>query len=165
MKTHLNTDVLLRDVADSDVPIFFEQQRDPIARQMVGHPTEGADDPVAFAAKWARILADGASVKKTALLHGQVVGNVLSFVAPWSGQREVGYWIGREHWGKGVATAALAQFLELDPERPLFARTARHNIASIRVLTRCGFQIVADGQDPADEVVLQLDRGNRPDAL
>jgi hypothetical protein len=31
-------DVLLRDVADGDVPVFFEHQRNPVANRMAGFP-------------------------------------------------------------------------------------------------------------------------------
>jgi RimJ/RimL family protein N-acetyltransferase len=73
-----------------------------------------AQDPSnhnAFVAKWAKILGDQGVTKKTILVGGQVAGNVLSFVAPWSGKPEVSYWLGREYWAKGVATKALSQFL------------------------------------------------------
>lgn len=70
-------------------------------------------------------------------------------------ERDVGYWIGREHWGKGVATAALASFLTLLEERPLFAHVAEHNVGSIRVLEKCGFGPV-DRVEIAGEPVIEL---------
>jgi RimJ/RimL family protein N-acetyltransferase len=72
-----------------------------------------------------------------------VAGNVVCFEN--AGRREVGYWVGREFWGRGVATAALAQFLSQLPARPLYAHAARHNGPSIRVLEKCGF--TAFGED------------------
>jgi len=51
----------------------------------------------------------------------------------------IGYWIGREYCGRGIATAALAEFLGHDLARPLHAFVAVHNIASIRVVEECGF--------------------------
>ena len=56
----------------------------------------------------------------------------------------MGYWIGKEYWGKGVATQALAQFLEDVKTRPLYAHVAKHNIASRRVLEKCGFVICGE---------------------
>ncbi|MBP8242640.1 MAG: GNAT family N-acetyltransferase, partial [Thermoflexales bacterium] len=56
-----------------------------------------------------------------------------------SGQREVGYWLGREFWGKGIATRALEAFLAIDTTRPLHAFVVHHNLGSIRVLEKCGF--------------------------
>ncbi|HSK47451.1 MAG TPA: GNAT family N-acetyltransferase [Coriobacteriia bacterium] len=80
-----------------------------------------ARDRAAFDAHWAtNILGNPAAVKQTILLDGQVAGNIGSW--PQDGIRLVGYWIGKEHWGKGVATRALAAFLHLVTERPLHAR-------------------------------------------
>lgn len=59
----------------------------------------------------------------------------------WFGAPEVTYGIAREHWGKGYATEALRAFLELVPVRPLLARAASDNGASLRVLEKCGFVI------------------------
>jgi RimJ/RimL family protein N-acetyltransferase len=82
---------------------------------------------------------------------GRLAGNVLSFVH--DGRREVGYWIGREFWGAGVATAALAAFLDLETARPLYAGVARWNAGSLRVLEKCGFAVCAE---EGDEVTLRL---------
>jgi RimJ/RimL family protein N-acetyltransferase len=60
---------------------------------------------------------------------------------PQDGVRLVGYWLGKEHWGKGVATRAFAAFLHLVTERPLHAHVAKHNVGSIRVLEKCGFSL------------------------
>jgi RimJ/RimL family protein N-acetyltransferase len=85
-------------------------------------------------------------------LDGEAVGNVVS----WEGEegRLVGYWIGREHWGKGIATAALTAFLDVVRMRPLFALVHAGNAGSIRVLEKCGF--VRIGQDE-EGFVFRLD--------
>lgn len=75
----------------------------------------------------------------------QVVGYIVS--RKHFGQREVEFWVGREHWGKGIATAALAEFLELEPERPLYAVAAQDNLGAIRVLEKFGFQVVQEGMN------------------
>ena len=77
---------------------------------------------------------------------GVVVGNVVSW--EHEGEREVGYRIGREHWGRGVATAALAAFVAEVTERPLFAHVANTNAGSIRVLEKCGFAGPATRRSP-----------------
>lgn len=59
------------------------------------------------------------------------------------GHQEVGYWIGRDFWGRGVGTRALALFLDQMKVRPLHAYVAPHNIGSIRVLEKSGFRRVA----------------------
>jgi RimJ/RimL family protein N-acetyltransferase len=135
------SNIELRDVIELDVPILFQNQLDPIANQMVAFTVKDPADREAHRAKWTAILGDDTITKKAILVDGRVAGSVLSFVAPWSGKREVAYWIGREFWGQGVATRALSQLLGLVTTRPLFARAAKDNIASIRVLEKCGFTV------------------------
>ncbi|HEV8571635.1 MAG TPA: GNAT family N-acetyltransferase [Actinomycetota bacterium] len=136
------SDVLLRGVREDDLPIFFHHQLDPEANQMAAFTARDWD---AFTAHWTKILSDETVTKKTILVGGEVAGNIVSWER--SGERLVGYWIGRNHWGKGVATKALSQFLGHVAARPLYARVAKHNIASIRVLEKCGFTI--SGEDTA----------------
>lgn len=164
----MNSDVRLRDVTDDDLAIFFEQQQDPVANQMAAFTAADPADRSAFAAKWAKILGSG-TITKTILCDGQVAGSVSYFVAPWSGQHEVTYWVGREYWGRGVATRALALFVGLVAVRPLYARAAGDNLASVRVLEKCGFTLC--GRDRAfanargaevDEVILELRADGTP---
>jgi RimJ/RimL family protein N-acetyltransferase len=150
--------VLLRDVAEADLPIFFEQQLDPDATEMAAFPSR---DRETFMAHWAKIMADVSVMLKTILFDGQVAGNIVSFEL--GGEREVGYWIGKEFWGKGIATQALGQFLIYIKTRPLYAHVAKHNIASRRVLEKCGFMIVGEGEgfvnarsERVEEIILKL---------
>lgn len=140
--------VTLRDVVADDIPWFFEQQSDVEASEMVGFPVRTWD---AFTAHWARILDDETGVVRTIVVDSQVAGNVVSFVQ--SRERKVGYWLGREFWGKGVATLALSAFLTDEQRHPLYAHVARHNLASRRVLEKCGFTLA--GEEP-DEYRLEL---------
>jgi RimJ/RimL family protein N-acetyltransferase len=159
----MTSDVLLRDVTDGDLPIFFEQQLDPAANRMAAFTAQDPADRAAFTAKWAKILSDDSITKRTILFGGQVAGSVSAFVAPWSAKLEVTYWIGREFWGRGIATKALAVLLSTVKTRPLYARAAKDNIASLRVLEKCGFTIAgyergfanARGEE-VEEVVLEL---------
>lgn len=127
---------VIRDVAETDIPIFFEHQRDPEATRMALFP---ARDREAFTAHWQKILANDDVTKKTILFEGEVAGNILIFDK--DGKRLVGYWIGREFWGKGLATQALAELLTEVTERPLHAYVATSNLGSIRVLEKCGFTL------------------------
>jgi RimJ/RimL family protein N-acetyltransferase len=126
----------LREIQESDLAIFFEQQRELLANQMAAFPARDRDT---FQAHWAKIMQDETIILRTILFEGQVAGNLVSFVI--SAEREVGYWLGREFWGKGIATRALSEFLNQIEERPLFAHVAKHNLASLRVLEKCGFII------------------------
>ena len=147
-ESHVTNTLLLRDVVESDLPIFFEQQLDPIANQMAAFPPR---DREAFVAHWAKILADDINILKTILYDDQVAGNIVSW--EHSGEREVGYWLGREFWCQGIATRALSLFLEHVTTRPLYAHVAKHNLASRRVLEKCGFTIASK---EAVEVILIL---------
>ncbi len=102
-------------------------------------------DRAAFDQHWAKILADATNLIKTVIVDGQVAGNVLSFTR--DGKREVGYWIDRVYWGRGVAAGALSAFLCLEQKRPLYAGVAKHNAASFRVLQKCGFTFLRSADE------------------
>jgi RimJ/RimL family protein N-acetyltransferase len=127
---------VLRDVRQSDLLIFFEQQRDPGAMRLAVFPER---DRETFMSHWLNILADDDITKKTVVFEGQVAGNIVSFER--DDKRLVGYWLGREFWGKGLATEALAELLTELTERPLHAYVATTNLGSIRVLEKCGFTL------------------------
>jgi len=151
--------ILLRDATRDDLPILYEYQLDPDATAMAAFPSR---DWEAFTAHWSRILGDGANITKVVVADGQVAGSIASF--EMNGRREVGYWFGREFWGKGIATRALAALLEHDATRPLHAHVAKHNTGSLRVLQKCGFVIIGEdtspfgepGSEPVEEFVLIL---------
>jgi RimJ/RimL family protein N-acetyltransferase len=130
---------LLRDVTEADLAIFFDHQLDPDANRMAAFTAENPSDREAFTAHWTKILGNETIVIKTILFDGRVAGNILSFEQ--FGEREVSYWIGKEYWGKGIATEALRRFLAHIQDRPLYARAAKDNVASLRVLKKCGFEI------------------------
>jgi RimJ/RimL family protein N-acetyltransferase len=136
---------VLRDVVESDLPVFFEHQQDPEASAMADFP---ARDREAFDAHWERLLADPSLYKKTILFEGQVAGNIGSWAQ--DGRQLVGYWIGKEFWGKGLATQALGELIEELDTRPLYAYVAKANIGSIRVLEKCGF--VRSGEDEHEDL-------------
>jgi len=125
---------VLRDVRESDLLAFFEHQREPEATAMALFPARERD---AFDAHWQRILANDANVKRAIVDEGRVAGNILCWEQ--DGKRFVGYWIGKEFWGRGLATRALAELVEELTDRPLHAWVATTNVGSIRVLEKCGF--------------------------
>ena len=154
-------EVRLRDVDEGDLPIFYEQQLDPEANYMAAFTRKDPADRAAFDAHWKRVLANETIPIKTILFEGRVAGTVLSFEQ--FGEREVSYWLGRDYWGKGIATQALKLFLEDLKERPLYARAAKDNLASIWVLEKCGFKVSgyevgyanARGEE-IEEVIMEL---------
>ncbi|QIK68366.1 GNAT family N-acetyltransferase [Nocardioides sp. HDW12B] len=127
--------VRLRRVEDEDVEVFFEHQADPLAVEMAAFPARDRDQ---VEAHWARLRADGSLVTRTIVADGQVAGNIGCW--PDGGQYFLGYWIGRDWWGRGVASQALSRLLDEVPVRPLHAHVAAHNVGSIRVLEKCGFR-------------------------
>lgn len=135
----MTNDVILRDVLDSDLPIFFEQQLDRDATWMAAFPARPRD---AFMAHWQKIQTVETSTLKTIVFQGKVAG----YMACWEqhDERKVGYWLGKEYWAQGVASAALSLFLMEVKVRPLHARVAKHNAASIRVLQKCGFMMTGE---------------------
>lgn len=134
--------VHLRRVIDNDLPIFFEHQRDPVAVHMAAFTVKDPSDRAAFDTHWGRILADDSTLIRTIVVDGQVAGSVFSYGPP--GEIEVSYWLGREFWGRGIATAALAEFLKLQNTRPIYARAAKDNGGSLRVLVKCGFVVIGN---------------------
>jgi RimJ/RimL family protein N-acetyltransferase len=80
-------------------------------------------------------------ITRAIVVDGGVAGTIGSWGDP--GEREITYWIGRSYWGKGIATGAVNAFLTVDQSRPLHARVAYDNVASHRVLEKCGFRVVA----------------------
>jgi RimJ/RimL family protein N-acetyltransferase len=140
---------LLRDVETGDLGVFFEHQRDPESNRMAGVP---AREREAFTAHWEKNRADPTVVLMTIVSDGEVAGNLVSWDD--SGRRLVGYWIGREHWGRGLASAGLAAFLEHVTERPLYAIVSETNGASRRVLEKAGFTVC--GAEGDDAIVLEL---------
>lgn len=151
-KDSMPINVQLRAVLEEDLPVFFEHQQDPVAAEMAAFPSRQRD---AFMAHWAKIMQDDTVVLRTILFDGQVAGNVVSFMR--SGKREVGYWIGREYWGKGIATKALAAFLKEVRMRPLYGVIARHNAGSRRVLEKCGFRLVNEARTSGEPGEVEME--------
>jgi RimJ/RimL family protein N-acetyltransferase len=154
--------VTIREVGSSDLGIFYEHQLDPEANRMAAFVGKEPRDKVAFDAHWKKILHASQNTNRTIVADGQVAGHIACF--PRGENLEVTYWLGREFWGRGVATQALRRMLRLVADRPISARVATDNLGSIRVLQKCGFKIVGKdkgfapgrGED-TEEYILRLD--------
>jgi RimJ/RimL family protein N-acetyltransferase len=144
---------VLREVVEADLPVFHVHECDPEATAMAVFPPRERD---AFMAHWARTLANPAALTRTIVCDGEVAGNIGCWWA--DGRRFVGYWIGREFWGRGLATRALAELVGIVETRPLYAHVVKHNVASIRVLEKCGFGQVGShtDEDGIEELLFEL---------
>ncbi len=133
----------LRPATVADLDLFFRFQTDPEANRMAAFTCRDPHDREAYVGGWTKRLSDP-SIRLRAIEHKrEVIGSVASFLI--GGQREITYWLDPKLWGRGLATSALTQFLAEEPERPLQARVAKHNLGSCRVLEKCGFRRL--GQD------------------
>ncbi|MDP9260507.1 MAG: GNAT family N-acetyltransferase [Actinomycetota bacterium] len=157
------TNVRLREVEQTDLPTLFRQQLDAEANRMAAFTVANPEDREAFDARWQRILANEELTVRTIVVDDEVAGSVSKWRDPDLPGPEVSYWLGRDFWGKGVATLALAGFVEVVTERPLYGRCAADNVGSRRVLEKCGFVFVSEhkgfsnarGEEIA-EVLLEL---------
>jgi RimJ/RimL family protein N-acetyltransferase len=140
MPAEVGPNISLRKTTVADLPTLFRQQLDAESNVMAGTKpyTEGV-----YHARLRQILAD-ANVIPMVIVEGAaetIVGTISCFQR--DGQDMVGYWIDRSHWGRGIASRALAMFIrEVIPpsRRPLHAHVVTDNAPSIRVLTKCGFR-------------------------
>ena len=141
----MTNELYLRDVVHDDLPIFFENQLDPEANYMAAFTAKDPTNREAFTAHWHKILANETNIIRTIIFNEQVAGSVSSYEE--EGKPEVTYWLGKEYWGKGIATRALKEFLANHNRiRPMYGRIAKDNLGSRRVLEKCGFKVVSESK-------------------
>ncbi len=124
--------ITIRPVEESDLETLYSHQSDPVALEMA---VFGARDREAFMKHWDRIWSEPSNITYAALVDGQLAGDIMFWMK--DGRRYLGYWIGREFWGRGVATEAVRQTLEEIRDRPMYAWVALTNKGSVRVLEMC----------------------------
>jgi RimJ/RimL family protein N-acetyltransferase len=146
---------VLREVRDEDLAVLFEQWTDPVAMQMAAFTVPDHLNRDAFERRWTRLRAGETVIARAVVVDDEVAGTIGSWGEP--GERDVTYWIGRRHWGKGIATRALEAFLVVDPSRPLYGRVASDNAASRRVLEKCGFRVVATERGFAEARLCEIE--------
>src|SRR5262249_14493566 len=154
----------LREVLADDLLVFYQHQLDPEASWMAAFTPPNPADRRAFLTRWARALRGRAVTARTVLVDERIAGTVLGHDE--DGRPEGSYWIGREVWDRGVATAALAAFLTELTVRPVYAGAAKDTAGSLRVLAKCGFQVVGEDRGFAnargaviEEFLLELSPG------
>src|SRR5690606_33075999 len=138
--------VRLREVKSCDLPVFYEHQCDPEANRLAATYPRSRE---AFDAHWVNIRESPSLFVRAILLEEVPAGYVCCFRCDH--QTLVGYWLGRGYWGRGVATRALALLAAQVSDRLLHARVNVANAASVRVLEKCGFQVVGYQYAPGDE--------------
>jgi ribosomal-protein-alanine N-acetyltransferase len=141
--------IVLREYADSDLErLVILANNENVARYLVytfPHPYTQSD-----AEWWIRTGSkQNGAITRVIEYKGLFVGSV--GINPQTGWRdhlgEIGYWVAEEHWGKGIASAALRQMTNYGftsrQFRKLYAPVLSPNIASMRVLEKCGYMLEA----------------------
>lgn len=124
----------------ADLETLFIFQTNPEGIQMAAFTAEDPTDKKAYIEKWTKIVSNPEINMQTIRIDGQIVGSIIHF--DMMDETNVSYWIDQPHWGKGIASKALTEFIKSSTKRPLFGRTAFDNIASQKVLENCGFKVV-----------------------
>ena len=127
--------VVVRPVSLNDLEWMYQLQLDPESNRMAGTYSRDRGD---FFTHWEQVCKDPNVIAKVILVNEVEVGCVAAF--PRDGNTHVAYWISPDRWGQGIATAALQMLLVEVLDRPLHATVADTNLASLRVLQKCGFQ-------------------------
>lgn len=145
--------VSLREVRREDLETLFRQVNEPEGMRMVGSVRDSHTNHDAYMARWETIFANAKVIPRAIVVPGGdggevIAGSIACFERVAEPSRpcrilpgpEIGYWLGRAFWGKGIASEAVRQFVAEVPRRPLYARAASDNVASIRVLQKAGFR-------------------------
>lgn len=78
---------------------------------------------------------------------GELIGNVGLYPQDdvYRLSAELGYWLGEDHWGRGIASGAVKAICEVAFSRSdmvrIYASVFENNVASCRVLEKCGFTL------------------------
>jgi [ribosomal protein S5]-alanine N-acetyltransferase len=127
----------LRPTTITDLDTLYTFQLDEEASQMAAFMPENWTDKDAYIAKWTKLITEGEVHAYTIIVDEKIVGSIGSY--PMEGEWQITYWVGREFWGRGIATEAARAFLQLFTTRPIYGRAAFDNAGSIKVLEKCGF--------------------------
>jgi hypothetical protein len=143
---------------DRDLDTLFEFQADPEASAMAALPSR---DLPAFLEHEAKIKADPSMITRTVVAGGGVVGSMGSWEV--EGERDVGFWIGRDHWETATRLRPFARSSTSTPTGRC-TPTWRPQRRFRRVLEKCGFVLdhsAQDGDVLEHVLVLTDSRGGR----
>lgn len=142
----MDLQVQLRLISRDDLAAMFEFQLDEDSNAMaVTFPR----DHSSFMKLWDSTLANASVTARAIEYNSLLVGYISCFAV--EEKINIGYWIERSHWGKGIASVAVSSILKVDVRRPVYAQAARSNAASIRVLEKCGFRVTEYKNEPSSD--------------
>jgi len=127
----------LRPTKIADLAVLFQFQLDKEANYLAAFTSKDPLDKEAYLEKFTKHLNDPTINMQTILLGETIVGSIAKFET--RGDTEITYWIDKNYWRKGIASAALKSFLAIEKTRPVFGRVAFDNLGSQKVLEKCGF--------------------------
>ena len=154
MKTLLTTRLLLRPWEVSDAQALYTQAHNPIIGKRCGWPAhksveesrEIIENVLRRPQSFAICLSDNTLIGSISLLFQ---GESLLFqgesrLSVGENEAEIGYWLGEDFWSKGYMTEAALQVIHYTFEElsltQLWASIYKENIASQRVIEKCGFR-------------------------
>lgn len=132
-----NDKIILRPTEIPDLELLFMFQLDKEAGYLAAFMPQNQADRTAYIEKHTKLLNDLTVNAQTIIMDNTIVGSIAKF--EMEGSAEITYWIDKNFWNRGIATAALKQFLIIENARPVFGRVAFDNIGSQKVLEKCGF--------------------------
>lgn len=134
----MQTNITIRPATLDDLETLFHFQADEEAAHIAAFVNEHYKDKEAYIAKWTKLITEGKVYVYAIIADEQIAGTVGAWqmVDEW----QITYWIDKAQWGKGIATAAAQQFLEVFTTRPIYGRVAFDNAGSIKVLVKNGFE-------------------------
>ena len=134
MKTLHTTRLLLRPWEVSDAQALYIQAHNPIIGKRCGWPAHKSVEESREIIQSDNTLIGSIGL----LLQGE------SRLSVGENEAEIGYWLGEDFWGKGYMTEAALQVIHYAFEElhltGLWASVYKENIASQRVIEKCGFR-------------------------
>jgi ribosomal-protein-alanine N-acetyltransferase len=129
--------IKLEKTKESDLESFFQFQLDSEANHLAAFMPKDSKDKTAYIERYTKYLSDPTINMRTIKVGDVIVGSISKYEI--ENEAEITYWIDKQFWGQGIATAALKNFLVIEKIRPLNGRVAFDNFGSQKVLEKCGF--------------------------
>jgi len=147
--------ISLRRSIESDLEVFYQNQADEEANLMAAFTSKDPYDKDAYIKKWTRLMTVDSVHMQSILLDDVVVGCVVKFVM--GGDSDITYALDKEHWGKGITSEGVKQFLEIEETRPLFGRVVNDNHGSKKILEKNGFKKIGTNMDFANARGMEIE--------